>query len=142
LTVGERARSRGDEDVYPASIIKGATSVLQITISNRDGAAVALTGLALTDTLPAGVTIATTPNASTTCGPGTVTAAAGGPSVRTLGRRRRSERDLHDLRSGHEHDARRAPQYIPAGALTSTQGATNPNPAPATLTVINAPASR
>ena len=28
---------------------------------------------------------------------------------------------------------------IPAGALTSTQGATNPNPEPATLTVINAP---
>jgi uncharacterized repeat protein (TIGR01451 family) len=123
----------------PASIIKGATSVLQITISNRDGAAVALTGLALTDTLPAGVTIATTPNASTTCGPGTVTAAAGGPSVALSGGAVAANATCTISVQVTSTTLGAHLNTIPAGALTSTQGATNPNPAPATLTVINAP---
>jgi len=52
----------------PAQILVGGTSVLELTIANTASGAAALTNLALTDTLPANVTIAGTPNASTTCG--------------------------------------------------------------------------
>lgn len=60
----------------PAAIETGETSTLTFTI---DGSATTLaaTALAFTDVLPAGVEIAATPNASTTCTGGTLTAVAG-----------------------------------------------------------------
>jgi len=54
----------------PTPITVGGTSVLTVTVANTAANAVALTGVALTDTLPANVTIGTTPNAATTCGSG------------------------------------------------------------------------
>ncbi len=74
----------------PASIISGGTSTLTFTINNTTGTALA-TALAFTDTLPAGVVIATPANASASCTGGTLTAVAGtgvisysGSSVPTL----------------------------------------------------------
>ncbi len=64
----------------PATVGEGATSTLTITLSNPDATAATLSA-ALTDTLPTGLLIATTPNASTTCTGGTVTAVAGGSTV-------------------------------------------------------------
>jgi hypothetical protein len=63
----------------PASIVAGATSQLTITINNPNTFASSLTSV-LTDTLPTGVLIASTPGATTTCG-GAVSAAAGGSTV-------------------------------------------------------------
>ena len=61
-------------------ILAGGTSLLTITLSNSN--AVAITGVAFTDTYPAGVTNSTT--ASTTCG-GTATAAVTGGTVSLSG---------------------------------------------------------
>jgi uncharacterized repeat protein (TIGR01451 family) len=65
----------------PATILEGGTSVLTITLANTVSTAATLSA-ALTDTLPAGVTVAATPGASTTCtGSGAVVAVAGAGSV-------------------------------------------------------------
>ncbi len=123
----------------PATINPGGTSVLTLTIANTATGAGALTGLALTDTLPAGVTIAATPATSTTCGAGTVAATAGGTSVAlsagTLGAGATCTVSVSvtgTLPGGYVNT-------IPIGALTSTQGASNAAPASATLTIADAP---
>ena len=69
----------------PASVSPGGKSTVTIRLSN--GGAVPLTNVSATDPLPAGMLLATPPNAYTTCGGATtVTAAAGGNSAST-GRR-------------------------------------------------------
>ncbi|MBK5298894.1 MAG: DUF3494 domain-containing protein, partial [Vicinamibacteria bacterium] len=65
----------------PASIAPGGISTLTVTLSNPNTSVATLTA-ALTDTLPAGVVVAPTPNASTTCtGAGAVVAVAGSSTV-------------------------------------------------------------
>ncbi len=64
---------------FPSTIAAGGVSRLAITLMNNTGISTALTA-PLTDTLPAGMVIAPTPNASTTCG-GIVTASAGTNTV-------------------------------------------------------------
>jgi len=63
-------------------ILAGATSRLTLTVSN--GLATALTGVAFTDTYPAGLVNAAVPNVSTTCG-GIVTATAGAGMISLAG---------------------------------------------------------
>ena len=62
----------------PSTIAQGGVSRLSYGL--RNGAAVGATSISLSDTLPADVTVAGVPDASTTCG-GTVTAAAGGNQI-------------------------------------------------------------
>ena len=64
----------------PSSIGAGAVSTLTIVLTNANDVAAVLTA-PFTDTLPAGVVIAATPNLTTTCGVGVPTAAPGGSSV-------------------------------------------------------------
>ncbi len=63
----------------PASIAVGAASTLTFTITNPPANVVPLTGVGFTDNLPAGVSVAITPD-SAQCG-GTVTAAAGATTI-------------------------------------------------------------
>ncbi len=60
----------------PALIQTGGISTLTFAIDNS-GASIATTALDFTDNLPAGMAIATPPNAATACGGGTLTAVAG-----------------------------------------------------------------
>ncbi|MBN8884916.1 MAG: DUF11 domain-containing protein [Rudaea sp.] len=71
----------------PSTIASGGTSTLTITIANTAPGAVNLTGIGLTDNLPSGVSIASPPNSSTTCGAGLVSTsiAAGITSVTLTG---------------------------------------------------------
>ena len=65
----------------PSTIAANGTSTLTVTLTNANTSAASLSA-ALTDTLPSGVVIAATPNASTTCsGAGAPTAVAGSGSV-------------------------------------------------------------
>ena len=64
----------------PSTISVGSTSTLTFTIDNSSNA-LAATSLDFTDNLPAGMTVATPANASTTCTGGTVTASGGGNTV-------------------------------------------------------------
>lgn len=63
----------------PSSNGPGGISTLTITLTNNNATAATLSA-ALVDTLPAGVVLAASPNASTTCGGGVI-ATAGGSSV-------------------------------------------------------------
>ncbi|HMH53205.1 MAG TPA: IPTL-CTERM sorting domain-containing protein, partial [Candidatus Acidoferrum sp.] len=64
--------------------LNGTTS-LSFTITNPAGNAVALTGVAFTDTLPAGLVVATPNGLTGSCGGGTITATAGSNSISLSG---------------------------------------------------------
>ena len=64
----------------PDTISAGDVSTLSFTIDNS-GSTVDATALAFSDNLPAGVQIATTPNGSTTCSGGTLSAPSGGGTL-------------------------------------------------------------
>ena len=68
----------------PNPIASGDTSTLTFTIDNTDSISMA-TSLDFTDNLPSGMTVATTPNASTTCIGGTLTATAGTSTITYTG---------------------------------------------------------
>lgn len=65
------------------STTPGTARTLTIRLDNPNSAA--LTNAAFADTLPTGLVVATTPNASTTCSGGTVFAMAAGTTVRLAG---------------------------------------------------------
>ena len=67
----------------PSTIAQGGVSRLSYGL--RNDAAVGATSISLSDTLPADVVVAGVPDASTTCGGGTVTAAAGGDTLAFAG---------------------------------------------------------
>ena len=68
----------------PSAIALSGTSTLTFTIDNS-ASAVAATSLDFTDNLPAGLQVSGTPNGSTTCTGGTLTAVAGSSTVSYTG---------------------------------------------------------
>ncbi len=64
----------------PSAVVIDTPSTLTITLVNTNANAATLTA-PLTDTFPAGLVVAATPNAATTCSAGSVTAVAGSGSV-------------------------------------------------------------
>ncbi|NJN72800.1 MAG: hypothetical protein HC799_08340 [Limnothrix sp. RL_2_0] len=70
------------KDFTPGTIAPGGTSRLRISLENQQ--LVSIPNISFTDSFPAGATaiaIANPPNTTTTCGPGVVTAAAGGTNL-------------------------------------------------------------
>ena len=68
----------------PNSFPDGGTTTLTFTITNTTAGAIARTGLAFTDNLPAGLKVATPPNIVGSCS-GTVTAVANGTTIALSG---------------------------------------------------------
>ena len=68
----------------PSTVVPGAASTLSFTITNPNPGA-ALTGVGVSDTLPAGLTVATPNGLVGTCGAGTLTATAGGTTIALSG---------------------------------------------------------
>ncbi len=66
------------------SIPLNGSTTLSFTITNPN-ATVALSGVAVSDTLPAGLTVSATPGVTGTCGSGTITANASGASIALAG---------------------------------------------------------
>lgn len=64
----------------PGNVLVNEVSVLTITLTNSN-TTTAVTGTALTDTYPSGIVNDSTPNATTSCPGGSVSATAGGNSV-------------------------------------------------------------
>jgi uncharacterized repeat protein (TIGR01451 family) len=84
LTVAGIAAPTITKAFAPNSIVVGGSSTLSITIHNPN-ASTALTGVAVTDTLPAGVVVSTPNGLTGTCGAGTITATAGSSSISLSG---------------------------------------------------------
>lgn len=115
----------------------GAVTTLTVTVTNNSAAP--LTGVALTDTLPAGLAIAGTPNAATTCAGGIAAALAGdnelsisGATIPANGSCTLSAQVVGNTPGSYTNT-------IAAGRLSSDQGLTNPNSPSATLEVRNPP---
>ena len=126
---------------FTNTIQPGGTATLTITITNNAAGAAALTGMAVTDTLPPGITIAAVPAASTTCGAGTVTAVAGGNTVAlnngSLGTITAPTGSCTITVNVTGSTNGIYTNTISAGTLTTTQGAVNGNPAQAILNIGN-----
>ncbi len=70
--------------IAPGTILADGTATVTFTIDNSANATAA-TALDFTNTLPAGVEVAATPNGSTTCTGGTLTASGGGSTISYTG---------------------------------------------------------
>nr|WP_198983133.1 SdrD B-like domain-containing protein [Herbaspirillum sp. ASV7] len=121
----------------PTQVSPGTPSTATITISNPN--AIALTAAALTDNLPANVVVAQTPNASTTCVGGYVSAPVSATSVALTGATIPANGACVVRFDVVSNIAGIYTNTIPAGGLTSKEGVTNQNPASATLTLLDPP---
>jgi uncharacterized repeat protein (TIGR01451 family) len=119
----------------PVEIAPGGTSVLTFTIANTDTGAVGLTGMGASDTLPTGITIATTPGASTTCTGGTVTAPAGGSTVGIDGASLAAGATCTVTVNVTGTALGTYVNTIPAHNIVNTQGVSNPVAVTATLLI-------
>jgi uncharacterized repeat protein (TIGR01451 family) len=135
LNVGNTSGVGIGKSFAPVNIPPNGTSVLTITLSNTGSSAVALSAVDVSDALPANITVASTPNASTTCAGGMVTAAAGATSVALAGAALAANASCTIAVSVAGSIVNTYTNTIPAGALTSAQGATNGAPASAQLTI-------
>lgn len=120
----------------PASVPAGGIATLTITIANPSPI-FPLTNAGVSDTLPAGLTVATGPNFSAGCGPATSTGNAGqivmsGGTIAAGGTCTITATVLAP--SGADVTLTNT---IPAGTVTSNEASTNANPATANLTVVN-----
>ncbi|MBK7027022.1 MAG: DUF11 domain-containing protein [Polaromonas sp.] len=99
----------------PTSISVGGTSTLTFTVSNPAGNSAQT--VSFTDTLPAGLRVASAPNVTNTCTGGTVTAVALSGSIAVAGTRwRRHSHADHLYHLGRHHhlghaDGRRLPRH-------------------------------
>lgn len=112
-------------------IVTGAPSVLTITLSNSN--AVSITGVAFTDTYPAGLTNSTT--ASTTCTGGTASATIGGGTVSLAGGTIPASGSCTVTVSVTSSTAGSYTNTLAIGAVTSTNAGSNTVATSATLTV-------
>ena len=118
----------------PAAIAVNGVSTLTFTITNPAANAVAETGVAFTDTLPAGIVVATPNGLTNTCG-GTATATAGSGSISLTGGTVAAAStctvsvDVTGSATGTYNNT--------SGAVSSTNGGTG-NTASATLTIATA----
>lgn len=119
-----------DKAFSPATMDRRGTSTLTMTVTNTSELA-AKADFGFTDSLPAGVRVASDAHASTTCGDGTVSAAPGGSSVALAG---------GDLAAGEKSctvtvnvTADKAGTYVNRPEGITTVGLNPPDPA--TLTV-------
>jgi uncharacterized repeat protein (TIGR01451 family) len=119
----------------PTSIPISGTSTLTITITNPAANPVAITGMAISDTLPAGVTVAATPNATNTCA-GTFTANANAGSISLTGSTVAANSSCAVSASVTATTA--GSKVNTTGTLTSTNATTSAT-ATATLTVTQPP---
>lgn len=121
----------------PNPVLPGQASVLTITINNPN--AISLSGVALTDTLPAGLVNSTSPNGATTCTGGAVAAPASGTTVALTNALVGANSACTVTVNVLSNTPNSYINTIPAGALATTQGVSNVAPASATLTVLGPP---
>lgn len=121
----------------PATVRLGQASTLTVTLTNN--AAVPLTGVALTDILPVGVTVHAVPAASTNCAGGMVSALAGDNEIRLSGATIPASASCTFRADVVGNVSGPLTNTIGAGAIGGDQGVSNPGPANATLTVLGPP---
>lgn len=120
-----------------ASRAPGVSGTLIIRMDNPNAAA--LTAAAFTDILPAGLVVATTPNASTTCAGGVVNAIASATSVRLTGATLPATGSCTVSVDVLSNISGTYTNTIPSGGLTTFEGVSNEDPTSARLIVSTPP---
>jgi uncharacterized repeat protein (TIGR01451 family) len=115
----------------------GAIAVLTLRFDNSN--VTSLTGVNVTDTLPAGLVVAPAPGASTTCAGGVVTADPSGTSVRLSGATIPATNFCTVTVNVLSNISGTYTNTIPAGAVTSNEGVSNEEPTRAELIVSTPP---
>lgn len=121
----------------PPSVRIGQPSTLTITVTNH--AAVALTGVALTDTLPTGLAVAGTPAAATSCSGGTVLALPATSTIALAGASIPAGGSCTFQAAVVPGVSGTLTNTIAASAIATGQGITNATPGSATLDVLAPP---
>ncbi len=119
-------------------VAPSASNRLTVTISNPN-ATQALTGVALRDDLPTGLFVAPVPNEATTCVGGSVSAVASATSAQIAGATIPAGGSCTFSFDTVSNIAGLYTNTIPAGAITSHQGVSNPDPASAQMRVLEPP---
>ena len=122
----------------PSQVLPGVVSTATIVVHNSSSL-VTLNNVAFVDTLPGGLFVAPTPNVVVSCGGGAVAALRIGHHDLAHQRRDPAERRLHGPGRRPLQHARRVPNTIPAGGITTAEGVTNTSPGTATLNVLGPP---
>lgn len=120
-----------------ASRAPGAPATLTIRIENPNAAN--LTSAALTDTLPSGLVVATTPNAATTCAGGVVTASASATQIALSGATIPATGSCHVTVDVLSNISGTYTNTIPAGGVTTFEGVSNEEPTSARIVVSTPP---
>lgn len=120
------------------SVLPGVPTSVTITINNAANP-VALTRAVLADNLPANLSVALIPNASTTCAGGVVNAAASATSVILTGATIPASGSCVVKFDAVSNVAGTYVNTIPAGNLATATGVTNETPASATVVVQDPP---
>jgi len=121
----------------PAQTSPGVSSTVTITLTNSN--TTVLTAASFTDVLPANVVVAQTPNASTTCAGGFVTAPVSATAVTLSGATIPANSSCQVKVDVLSNIAGVYVNSIPAGGLNTAEGVTNELPASATLTLLDPP---
>lgn len=120
-----------------ASRAPGAPATLTIRIENPNAAN--LTSATLTDTLPSGLVVATTPNASTTCASGVVTAPASATQISLAGATIPATGSCTVTVDVLSNISGTYTNTIPAGGVTTFEGVSNEEPTSARIVVSTPP---
>ena len=125
------------EAFSPATVGPGAPATVTLTLNNPN--TVALTAAALADVLPDGLTVALTPNASTTCVGGVVTAAPSATSVLLTGGAIPASGSCVVKFDAVSNASGVFINTIAAGGLATAEGVTNEDPATDQVRIIDPP---
>ncbi len=120
-----------------ASTPPGTAKTLTIRFDNAN--ALALTGAALTDTLPSGLVVAQTPNAATTCAGGFISALASATSIRLSGATIPATGSCTLSVDVMSNISDSYTNTIAASAITTNEGVTNDESSSAELVVSTPP---
>jgi uncharacterized repeat protein (TIGR01451 family) len=132
-TLTLRTALKGSKSFYPQTIATGGTSQIRLTLQNTESTGV-LNNVKLLDNLPTGMTVAATPNASTTCGGSPVlTAQAGATSAGIQGVVLPAASQCDFLFDVTATGSGNWVNTIPAGGMTAEGGVRNVEPFSATL---------
>ncbi|ABR91207.1 Hypothetical protein mma_2824 [Janthinobacterium sp. Marseille] len=115
----------------------GAVAVLTLSFQNNN--ATSLTGVNVTDVLPAGLVVAPTPGASTTCAGGAVSADPSATSIRLSGATIAATSSCTVTVNVLSNVSGTYTNLIPAGAVTTNEGVVNEEPTRAELVVSTPP---
>ena len=118
----------------PVVVTGGQPSILQIDVTNPSASTI--TGVGFTDTFPVGIVIYSVPGAGTTCAGGIVTALAGDGKVRLAGATLPPTTTCRVTVTTTSTRFLNLTNTIPAGAVVSDQGYTNPTGTSATLSTL------